>query len=202
MPIEYKIEKKNFETIGDQLGAIITEELAYQKSEYDNPDCDCVDVYRERTSRIDSTEMSVVNVSYASTEFSNKNQGSKTGDSTYFIDVYASSKSTRTEDGDKLANLKLQRIMGIIDEIIENPIYKKLGFTTPAISGHMVENMEIIYPRADEADALSNCFGRLTVKVRANETTGLLNGTPLTSAITQVKLGLTDKGYRYEYAEE
>lgn len=198
--INYKIGAKNFETIGNNIGAILKLEFDNQVSEFKNEDCKCVDIYRERTTPINSTETTVVNLSYASSSYDNKNQGNKSAGNLYFIDVYTQSNSGKEEDGDELANLKLQRLMGIIDDILENPIYKTLGFASNArvVSSSMIENIEIMYPKDGAADALASCFGRMTFRVNAIETNGLLNGVAVDQAITTVHISATDKGFKYE----
>lgn len=199
MPIDYKIERKRFEQIGDQLGAILTDEMYRQGQDFEVDECREVTVYRERITTIDAEEKAVVNVLYAETGFDNKHQGSSAGSNTYYIDIYAVEPSTRSgEDGDKLAALKLQRLMGIVWEILEHPIYKTLSLAAPSISGLMVANMEIVNAKENDS-ALAMTFGRITVNVRAVEETGRSAGNALTSSITQIKLVETEKGYRYEH---
>lgn len=202
MPIDYKIERKNYDLIGSNIASILASEIKEQWNTYEVEDCKCVDVYKNRMTAIDATELSVINVSYASSDFSNKNQGTKSGDNTYYIDVYCNSKSNREEDGDEIAVARIERLMGIIDEILEHPMYKKLGFVPNGIiSSSMVSNIEMVYPKP-ELDALSTVFGRVTFTVRANESTGLTSGVELDVAITKVYVNSTTKGFKYELTSE
>lgn len=199
MPIDYKIERRRWEEIGDLIGEIIALEFDNQVLQYYNTDCEAVDIYRDRIVPINHTELSVLNISYSSSEYSNKHQGSKSGEHTFWIDIYCQSASEDDVRADFLANKKLQRLMGIIDDILENPIYKTLGQAPPILSGTMVENTEVVNATKETQDALASVFGRVTFKVRANEENGLLAGNQLLTHLTQIKLGITDKGFRYEY---
>lgn len=196
--INYKIDKKNFELIGHSICAILKAEFNNQWKVHKNEAVKCVQVFRERTTPIQDVEMDVVNLSYASSDYDNKNQGTKSGDNIYFIDVYTNANSQRDKDNDYLANVQLQAIMRVIDGILEDPIYKKLDFTTPKISGTMVQRMEIMYPKSDSTDALSSCFGRITFQVRANENTGLIDGLLVAGSTTKVKVDGDPRGFLYE----
>lgn len=202
MPIDYKIGKKNFQQIGENIAAILETEFKNQWTTYENEDCRCVDVYKDRVTPLDETELTVVNVTFAASWYDNKHQGSKSADNTYYIDVYCNSKSTKDRDSDDIAQERIQKVLGVIDEVLEHPLYKKLGFVPNGIiSGTMVEGIEIVYPK-ETMDALASVFGRVTLKVRGIESTGLNVGVDLDAAITKVYINSTTKGFKYELTQD
>src|SRR5688572_8702309 len=103
MPIEYKIERKKFEVIGDQLGAIIALEFRKQWEQFEVDECRGVEVFRERNRIIDAnSEQSVINVQFAATQYEAKHQGASDGSNTYFIDFYRNEPSRDGKEGDEL----------------------------------------------------------------------------------------------------
>lgn len=200
MPIDYRIERKKFEVFGDQIGAILTREFKRQLQEFDVEEAE-VEVYRERIIPVDtSTEGRVINVQYASTEFEGKHQGNANGPHVYFIDLIASHGHKGEDRSDELSHMDLQRMMGIAWEILEHPSHNLLELGAPNVGGVFVRNMEIMNAREGD-NWLATTFGRLTFEVRTAERTNLSAGNAVLMSVHQVRLGTTDKGYRYEYIE-
>lgn len=199
MPIDYKIERKRFEIIGDQIGAILARELHTQRTQFDVEEA-TAEVYRERTNTIDAGEGRVFNVQYASTDFESKHQANSTGVHTYFVDAYSVAEHKDDDRADEISSLQLQRMMGLVWEIFEYPGHNTLELAKPSIGGLHVSDMEILNAR-DGDNYLAITFGRVTIKVKGVETTQLPAGTAVLMSVAQVKIGLTENGFRYEYIE-
>lgn len=189
--IQGTIPQQNFELVRDRIGEIITDELESQVLFY-NPDLDAT-VYVERTDPIDKTELPVVIVSLATGNYDNKDVKSTDGTYTYNVDVFTRAKTSADQEGDQRSMFSLHRLLGVIRYILDNPIYKTLGFANPMISRVAVQSLNIAEP--GKQDAASVMMGRLTVTVRVPETVNLLPASLLAGYETSVKLQLTDKGY-------
>src|SRR5688572_23937362 len=124
---------------------------------------------------MDKSESVMVNISLDNGSYRNKHQGSSDGLYTFNIDAFANAKTTPSGGGDKLAALKVQRVIGICRSILENPIYQKLGFAGNFVMRTMVMGIEMLYMKGD-GDSLNHRVCRLTLEVRANEAITLPEG--------------------------
>lgn len=195
--IEGLIPQQSFEHVRDRIGAILADELQSQVNNFYNDDAEVSDVWVERWVPFDKTELPAVNVCLAQGELGSRTQIHTDGTYTYNIDCYHSAKSSDTEDGDSAAMIKLQRLIGICRAIVENPRFKTLGFAaTFGIGNRGISNIGI--GTAPKEDAVSVVMGRLQMVVRVPETTELKVPAVIAGYETQVKLALTEKGYRYE----
>lgn len=198
--ISYKIEKRNSEIVRDRIAAVLALEFNAQVIYYYNTDCDNVTFYVERSTPIDETELTVINVSIDGTEYNNKNYGNVDGNIVYNIDVYCNSKNKGSEPGDKLAAFKSQRIIGIIWGILEYPPYKTLAFDPGIIASTMVKgSKQVVIKSSGNDDALNTNVNRLQFEVRLVEGTPLPEAIPLGSNYTTVLLGESEKGYYIQF---
>lgn len=192
--INGKIGKQNFELIGVQLGAILTDEVKNQSVLHDDSDLDA-SVWYERFVPLHHTEMPSVNVALARGSYAGQTVIQTDGKYTYHIDVHTSSLAQDGKDADGIAMAKLQRLLGICRAIIEDPKYKTLGFAAPRIKSRHVTEIIIAEPDAD--DTASCVRGRLLVVVEAPENHELLTPVLIGGNDTVVKLEETEKGYKY-----
>lgn len=188
------IQSQAYEIIRDRILIILMDEMDLQQQLTYDPDLE-LQFFLERLIAIDKEEVDSVVVSLAAGEYLNENQGSSDGNYTFYVDCYCKSKSRDGEDGFTRSNVKLQKLLGIMRFILKNPIYKTLGFTTPFIMNLTISNIDI--KGMDSTDAANTSMGRLTLKIRANETTSLLDGVRVSGYDTRVYLkdGI---GYFYE----
>lgn len=193
------IPSQKFEIIRDQIAVILGVELGAQAAITGDYDLDA-DVYADRNVPFDRTELPAVNVTVNQGDYSNKNQGQSDGQYTYNIEVYTAAKSSDGSRGDVLANQKLNRLMGVCRAILENPVYKTLDVTPGYIKRTAVTGFR--NGRMQEQDGGYNVVSVMEFEVHAVEDTQLLEGVEFGEIVTQVKLGLTDKGYKYiDYGE-
>lgn len=186
------IPQQGFELVRDRIGAILATELAEQSDLNSDTNLDA-DVWVSRSTPFDAEELPAVNVVLAEGDYDNKHQGSSRGTYQYNIEVYTKAKSGNGKDGDKESSLKLDRLVGVCRAILENPVYKRLDFDAPFISHTMVTGFQ--NGRVDAGDARYNVMGLIRFNVVLTEDTQLLEGLPVGSLYTTVKLYETDKGY-------
>jgi len=195
--IKYAIEKRNSEKVRDRIAAVLASEFNSQVVNYYNVDADRVDFYLERSTPIDDSELSVINISIDGIEYDNKNYGNVDARVIYNIDVYCNSKNKGSNAGDKLAAFKSQRLLGICWGILEYPSYKTLDFEPGFIGSTMVKgSKQLVIKSAGNDDALNTIVNRLQFEVKLVEGTPLPAGIPFEQNNTTVTLGETDKGYQ------
>lgn len=194
--IKTEIKKAAFEYIRDRILEILVYEFDGQYLlTYDN-ELDNISIFIERNTPVDKVELSTIIVSLASGGFGNKNQGAVDGTYLFHIDVFTNSKTTTTVAGDTAASIKLQKIMRVARGILEDPVYKTLGFTPPFISKSYVSEFNIA--PGNKEDSLNSSMGRISFNVVANETSTLLTPVLLAGYKTSVKIDNTGKGYFFE----
>jgi len=189
MEITHQISARNFELIRDRIGEILTTELAGQT--YTTG----ITVWSERKIPFTQSELPAINVSYDNSGFDNKNVSYKRGENRYFIDIHVAEPSTDAAKGDVLGSKKVQRIAGIIDYILEFPIYSTLAFNPGFIATLMVETINLSDMLKEDAN--HNLVCRLQFKVVAGENTAQIQPTNAEGYTTQVKLSETDYGHKY-----
>lgn len=183
-----------FEVIRNRIAEILIDELNCQVLLTYDTDLDAT-VYVERFVPFDNTEMPAISVSFSAGDYNNQTVRDADGSYSYFIDIFTKAKTTDDDRGDKLAMLKLHKLLGVCRAIIQNPIYKTLGFEPPFIMSRQISNISIAQPK--DGDTLSVVMGRLILKIVAPEDVQLLTAKLIKGFDTQVKLALTDKGYIY-----
>lgn len=189
------IPPQNFELVRDRIAAILIQELEQQ--EYLGSDIPDFTLYRERTTPFDKSDLACINVAWAGGNFGNKDVKAADGNYTYHVDCYTSSPATAEQPGDVNASLQLHRLLGVVRAIIEAPVYKTLDFVAGSIGRVFVQDINIAAPA--QQDAKSTQMGRLVIIVRVNETVELKTAPELQANYTAINLGLTDKGYKYDY---
>lgn len=191
-----QIPVQQFEVIRDRIGEILKDEIDNQFALFNNPDLK-TDVYVERFVPFSHTDLSVINVRFVSGIYDIVTVKQSDGTYDFFIDVYANGKTTATEDADPKALKKLQRLVGVVRAILENPVYTTLGWAPPSIESTSIKSIDVADPKNNQ-DTASNVFSRLVFTVRVPETTQLKTAPVIAGFETKVKLGLTDKGYLWE----
>lgn len=187
------IPRRAFELIRDRICEILADELPVQSIvEYDGS-LDAT-VYCERFIPFDKTDIPCVNVLLAKGIYNNKAVVKADGTYTYNVDCYMSAKSSVGVQGDTVSAIKLQKLIGICCAILENPQYNTLGFARPFISHTEVSEIAIADPKNNQ-DAVNVMMGRISFVVRVPENVDALLPRLLVGFDTQVKLGLTEKGY-------
>lgn len=188
------IPKQQIEFVRDRVANILYDELSNQYLYTYNKLFEDVNVALEgKNPYIDKTELPIVNVSYVKANYSNKHQGQADGKYQIIVEPYCSAPSSATESGDVKATFDVQYLLGVCRYILEDPVYKHLGFAPGFIKRTFVSE-SVIY-EAKKDDALSTVGARLLFEVEVVETNDLIVPKLADGYDTIVKLGLTDKGY-------
>lgn len=201
--INHSIPAQRFEDIRDRIALILQTELDNQVANYYLEALHST-VYIERTIPVNADaeldEHCVIIVSLASGTYDNQHMANADGTYSFNIDVYASAKSTNDDMGDKLANVILHRVAGACRAIVQDPVYKTLGFNAPSISRVLVSEIQVADHTTKNRmglDAENVNMARVTVQVRANESVALLTAVAFQQSSTAMTLYLSAKGYSF-----
>lgn len=132
MPVQPKITQiipaQNFESVLDRIVAVLTLELNNQATL--DEDFTAPLVYKERETGIDAeTEMAAITVKFFSGVWDNKSYDRADGNPyTYHIKIWTSALSTDTEEGFTVASIALNKLVGMVRYILDNPAYSALDF--------------------------------------------------------------------------
>ena len=191
------IPKQNFELVGEQIGAILTLELANQKVIQPLRLPEAHTVFFERIVSVGHTEEVVIITSFDSFNTLHKTQSDTQAGTNYFIDVYASGAAKGDDSGDKIVAIKLLKYVGLCRYILQTHKYKTLGFAPGFIGGVGVQNIQM-FEQQNTPDANFSRMCRINFQVRINESQQLYEGVLLDDNITSVKLEETELGYQYK----
>ncbi len=191
-----KIPEQNFELVRDRIAEILADEILAQSLIVPlTPELNAK-VFVERFVPFDKTDIPCVNVVFANGNYDNQNTLTADGLYKYNIDVYAKAKSTTIEGGDKLASIKLHRLLGICRAILENPQYRTLAFAPPSLQRVTVVDIAIEQPQNTQ-DGSSVIMGRLTFDVSVCEGTQLQSANNISGWETSVQMDETPQGYQF-----
>ena len=198
MAFDFIITEQRFETIRDQVAAIIFTELQAQAVLRPTELEFLVGVWTERGIPFDREELPAVKVYFASSAYDDDARLSSAGTCQINVEVTAKGKSTEAETGDVVASKTCQKLIGVIRYILKNPTYNRLAFTgRPYIKGTTVTNIRIGEP-TEQQEGFRVTAGQLILSVRYEEDNGDLEALPGTLANTTVKIDSTEKGYKLE----
>lgn len=205
-----EIPQQHFELIRDRIGLILYQEIQNQWSQFNDEDLEAplpnpqisttptsLQVYIDRVTPIDESECPVVNVSFSGAPYENNNPLRSEGVNTYYIDVYTKAKGEDDDDADRLANIKLQKILGKIAFILRHSYYKTLGFTPGFIGNTKVASIQVADQRDPSFNANGCVMGRVTFEVKASEYVTPVEVRDMTGFYTTVELFNSDKGYLF-----
>jgi hypothetical protein len=194
MAITQAIPAQAFEVIRNRIGEIIANEFTAQK--VITPSWIKPTVWVERYYTFDSEiELPAVNITFSGGSYLNENIVRSQAEYIYNINVSTASPSTSTANGDKLALLQMQKIVGMIRAILMNPIYVKLGYANNAgiVISRRIESIRI-GDKKDIQDALSDVVGQIVLVVNAIETTELGTGVEVQMVNSHVTLDESEQG--------
>jgi hypothetical protein len=191
-----KIPEQNFELVRDRIALILADEISAQAAIVPLTTEMDATVHLERFVPFSQVDMPCVNVVFSSGSYDNQNTLTADGLYKYNIDVYMKSKTIGTDGGDKLASIKLHRLLGICRAILENPKYRTLGFAPPSLQRVTVVDINIEEPQNTQ-DGSSVIMGRLTFDVSVCEGTQLDSGNNISGWETSVQMDETPQGYQF-----
>jgi len=195
--ISHIVQSQNFETVRDAIGSILALELAnqYLLVAPANP-LYLAKVWGERFIPFDKTELPAINVYFNNVAYDSKERHSTIGINKYVIEVILAAKNSATVGGDATASKNLQKLLGLIRYILENPNYTTLALPLGYIMGTEIESIRVIEPRM-QGDATHTVAGQITFAVRMTEDNGTQTGILLEAAGTIAEIGETGNGLFY-----
>ncbi len=191
------VPRQNFEIVRDQICQILVEEIEHQFILSEDQDLSNVKVFVERTSPFDHTELPALNVGVERGDYSNQHQGHADGTYRYFIECNTKAETTEDDRGDSISKMRVQRLIGLSRAILENPVYKTLGF--PTGSGAIIMHRHIesfVFAENTRHDSENVNMCRMMLVVRMVETTELIEADVVAAGNdTTIKLSETEKGF-------
>jgi hypothetical protein len=188
--------------IRDRIALVLMNEFNNQAINFYNTACEHVEFWAERIVPVDKSEIKkgdVIMLNSWKGEYNNKDVNYEDGVYKFAIGIVTGSPTIGGIPGDTLAGKRLTKLIGIIRYILSDAIYETLLFPRPFILNTQVTGFNI--NRFDEIDALTTAEGQIIFTVRAGEANTDITALKLTGAYTQVKIGITDKGYQYVFEE-
>lgn len=191
--IDSIIPMQGSEIVLNKIGVILFEELTKQKVL--RPANDDFNVYVERLAPFDNSENVMINVSLNNANYSGFTQKDSQGLCSYFIDVEAGGTGSDGEENYEDVRKKMHLYLGMIRYILSSTKYMTLGFAPGLIGGKYVESMQ--FPdKYISQDSGNVRFGRITFTVRVQENQDSWVGIPLNGNDSNIKLELTELGYK------
>jgi hypothetical protein len=189
-----------FELIRERIAIILADEFEGQYLLTYDPDFGAMKVFVESANPNDKEDLPVINLSFAMGSYPllKEYNGEILGTYVYNVDVYCSSPSDDTADGDNLSGVKLQKLIGLCRAILDNPIYRTLNYNPGFVQRVSVQDINIQADSKDmNNDALNTRMGRITFSVEVLEKVGLLTGNPLLEAYATASVNQTNDGHYY-----
>lgn len=193
--INYPIPTQGYEFARDRIAAILDIELSNQAYVCLDEDLNVAVAIEQNNPYKDEIDLSIIQVCLANGNYDQKHLGSVVGTYQYFLDITVKSKAILTATGDYLSSLKLQRIIGAVRAILEDPAYKTLGFVPGFITRTFVSNFDIADQIKNDSLSIASC--RLVFNVQLTETSKPITPTLIDGYDTIATIGGTNRGYQY-----
>jgi hypothetical protein len=189
------IEESGFEIVKKRIGAILKIELDNQKTlqGFNFP----ISVFIDRITPFDKSEVVIVNVRFDSLNKSNQTQYGSQDSIVYNIDVYATAIQNSAQRGDELSSSIRDKFTAMIAAILDSNIYNSLSLDQGLIMSTTVDGIDP-YETSNNQDANFTTMGRVNYSVRLYQDYEVWEGVLFNQNLTDVKLDLTDLGYKYE----
>ena len=189
------IPQQNFEKIDELIGAILTVELANQKTLQNLPENH--KVFLERVTSVDKSEEVVINVLFNSGTPASETEVDSQNSYNYFIDIWATGKTTDSQLGDENSALKLLKYVGLCRYILNSSKLRTLTLELGLIGGKSVQGVNM-FEQQNNQDGNYSRMCRISFSVRALENEQAWEGVILGEHITEIKLEETELGYQYK----
>lgn len=194
--INNALTKSGFEIVKKRIGEILTDELQNQKTlqGFDFP----VNVFVDRINNFDVSEIVIINVRLENLNKSNQNQYSSHDEVTYNIDIIATGVQTNDDLGGTISTSVRDSFASMCINILQSNIYATLGFEKGLVMSSNIESFNT-YEAANNQDSNFVSMGRVSLAVKIYEGHEVWAGENFESNFTDIKLGLTDLGYKFVF---
>mgnify|MGYP003641203942 FL=1 len=190
------ITPQRFELIAPQIYSILKDELANQFTLTNEAVLDAT-VLLERSTPPNQDEYPLVSVRYnGSSSLSKSQDGDQLLNNVYAIDCYVAASSSSTSTADSTASLAVARLIGVIREILLNPLYAQLDFPgSEGIVRSVTASAINMTEPSNNQDALTVTYGQLVVNVETNESSEQISPVLIQKFVTAVKLNESEDGF-------
>lgn len=185
------IPKQGFELCRDAIGAIILTELTSQKAIQGSDFPEDINVLSESLTPFDAADQVALNIVLASSGYSQFTQIDAQGKTIYLVDIYTSGINS----GDSA--FRRDKFLGMVGFIFRSAYYRMLGLPAGLIGGTYVESFTIGEPKKE--DSAFTSFAQMQIGVRIQEEAQGWPGVALAQNNSGITLGLTDKGYKFQF---
>jgi hypothetical protein len=193
------IGSRGFELVRNRIAEILTDEISNQGILFSDIDYSNTKVIICSGGPEDMQYLSIVNVSLMSGSFGERTSYDGFVKATYLysIDVYCNASNNKTHASNYLSAVKCEKIIGLCFAILDNPIYRNLGYNAKSFIERVKCN-SINFRAKNNNDVNNTSMGRLEFEVQIDETVDLLSATVLAEFNTSLKLQETNEGYMYK----
>lgn len=191
------IPTQSFELIRDRITEILIDEINNQLVLTARPLEITYTV--EGSGAIHHNDCPLINVSLERGDFNSKHAASMEGAYVFNIDCYTEAKETNSAQAETLATLNTQKLLGVCRTVLENPVYKTLGFNSPFISKVLCNSIVIADPIKQDASTV--IMGRLTITINALEITEKMNASIISGYETEIRVSGGVVGFHYSKPE-
>lgn len=189
------IPESGFEIVKKRIGFVLKSELENQKSlqGFNFP----INIFVDRITPFDKSEVLVINVRFDSLSKSNQSQYGSHDTITYNVDVFSTASQKSSNRGDELSSDLRDKISALCAAILQSNIYITLGLENNSIMSTNVEGIDT-YEAANNQDGKFVSMCRLNYSVKLYQDYEVWEGVEANQNLTDVKLGLSELGYKYE----
>lgn len=194
--LNYDIAPSNLELIRDRIGIILKEELDNQATRQAD-ELLTAEIFTERYTPPDEQEDRIIIIGIDRGTYEHQTSLDQRADFNFTIDIYTKGKQSQAESGYLNSSKKLHRLAGLVRSIIMAPVYVRLGFDTSPIIARRSVNAMAFDPTNDQEDMNYFRMVRIVLKVEFCEEQPAEIPTEAAGYDTQVKIELTEKGYKF-----
>lgn len=194
--INHEISDDYFQLIQSNIASILLTEFQNQYSISGNKDLDLSEIWKDRRTSFNMSDLPAVNLSIGRIDYSDKHRLQKNSNPVYHIDIYSIKNHTSSEYADTASSESAWKMAQVIQYILDYPEYATLG-KKPYVKHVEVTGIE---SGESEIDGGGRCMIlRLSFLVNT-----ITNFAPVEDPVeiqgndTTVKLSETEKGYYYQ----
>lgn len=197
--LNFNIGQQNFELVRDRVAIILKEEMDNQATRQTNTEL-TGSFFVERFNPPNEDEGTVICINLDQCQFDCQTPVSQSNEIRINIDVFCDSVQS-TVEGYERSGKKSARLAGLIRAILQNPQYDRLKFTNGIVERRSVPSIRFARV-SDEQDARYTRMSRVELMVRVNEPVTGISPIEADGYDTQIKIELTEKGYKLTYNNE
>jgi len=195
MPNLTTIPEQNFEKARDYIAAILVDEFTNNPIGGETPN-----VYTERIAPVDKVNLPAVNIVFAQANNSLLDSSSNKFEYIFNIDCYANGKVASGNRAGTNASIDLHKLVGVVKQILLNPVYKTLSFTNGEMGKRMINSIQVAEP-FQKTDANSTTMARIQYQIELTDQVQKPDPEIAAQSTTKVNIEETDSGYLWTISQ-